>query len=240
MLKHFSPSRFNVNLHVAFHHAVLNRLQQTGADSLGILPAHLDAYASAIEAEQDSVRKTSASAITPEIQLLDQQRDNLYRHIRNLFLNLTYSSRPELQALAPLAEEKITSVFGSDIPSMGMQEESALIRGFLLDARQYFTTAQLTQIGVAEEMTQLAALNDQFEEKYLERIDEYATQEKGLAERLRQDTDACYARLSTVLNYMGSIGSYGTSLDKSCAPDVTAAVKALNVLIAKYRTLARR
>ena len=237
MLTTFSPSRFNVNFHVAFHHAVLIRLQQAGAENLGILQQELDAYESAIEAEQDCVRKTYGSAITVEIQTLDQERDNLFRHIRNRLINLANSSNAELSALAPLAEEKLIALFGADIPNMGMQEESALIRGFVGDAQQFFTTDQLTKMGIKEDLIQLASLNDQFEEKYLERIDEYATQEKGLAERLRQDTDACYARLCPVLNYMSSIGRYGTDYDKTCAPEATSVVRALNVLIDKYLTL---
>lgn len=200
----FSLGRFNNAYHVNYHNNVVAMIKQTGAASLGLTTAIAEKYEQAVLQETDAVKRSQASVETQKIREADTQRDNGYRFIRNVLVNLQYSQDAELRALYDTAKAKILNVYASNVPEQSINEESAHIRGFVMDVRSTFRDS-LAKMGIADALTALETANNELQEMYLNRAGSQASFGTEYTVKCRAITDEAYNQIVARIEYTGQL-----------------------------------
>jgi len=206
MIQYLNPtatSSMSNGYFVAFHQGNSALIEQYEAKNLGIQEADFAQYKSKIKQINDAVLSTQGSDKTSLIQTYDDERDNLYRFVRNIFANLKNATQTELKSLYPTAKSKILKVYGSNLASENYQEETAHINGFIVDVRKYFGK-DLETLNLSAALTALEAANNNFQAAFLNRSDELAGIELGATKKLRSDIEDLYAKMACAINYGAS------------------------------------
>ncbi len=200
LIKTASTGSMNNAYFVAFHQSVKAMIDKAGVANLGINQTDFSKYGHYIQLLNDAVLRTQGSDKTALVAAYDEERDKLFRYIRNVFANLKYSTDKELIALYETALAKILKVYTSKIANEGNQEETAHINGFIVDVRKFFGD-QLTKLGISGVLTALETANENFQKAYLERTTELANIEEGMTEKYRAEVEECYERIALTINY---------------------------------------
>jgi len=206
MIQYLNPtaaSSMNNGYFVAFHQGNCALIDQYEAKNLGIQEADFLQYKAKIKQINDAVLKTQGSDKTAVIAAYDEERDKLFRYVRNVLANLKYSTDAELAALYATAQAKILKVYPSSIASENNQEETAHINGFLVDVRKFFAK-EISKLGISTALTALETANENFQKAFLERSDELAGIEEGATLKLRDEIEELYAKMACAINYGAS------------------------------------
>ena len=187
--------------HVQLHTNIRNVINQAGAETIGVSQAVFMPYLQAIAKEQDIVYKASGSAFTAEMEKADQERDNCFRRVRRK-LEVARYENPESAAYkaADVIEKHLLSQYTGSVSNLPLQEETAVLTGFVQDCRTLLTSAQVKAVGIDDDLDELEAANQHFNQVYQERVAEKADTSVANAQMLRAATDAAYNQLSVCIN----------------------------------------
>ena len=188
--------------HVSFLTNVKVAIEKVGAESLGFTQAQVKAFADAIALEQDIVNRSMASVYTPEMKALDEERDRLFKVIRyKLQAAALAGSDSELAEHSGTIQTNILTKYGLDIATKAYQEESALLRGFVLDLNTRFTASVLKKMDIDEELASLDSTNEQFTSQYNERVTEKSGTENEYSQKLRAASEEQYGHVKLHLEF---------------------------------------
>ena len=188
--------------HVAFFNNVVVELSKFDATDLGLTAEKITQFKTAVNAEQDIVLKAQGSMYTADMQALDEERDRLYRLIRlKLQAAILASADSEVHSFATTIDKYILTKYGLDVPTAPYQEESALIRGFILDVKNYLPEDVITAVGISRELVALGAANDNFAEQYNERVTEKSGSTTEFTRKARAATEELFHLIGLHLEY---------------------------------------
>lgn len=148
-----------------------------------------------LEVEQDIVNRSRASVFTRELQGYDTLRDNYFRRIYYKLKNAENDSQnPAMtEKLIQNIQVHFLNVYGLNVCNEPNQKETAKLRGFIKDLRQ-FLYMNFEALGIANDLTILEEANDNYEKTYMARVSEYATTTPS--SELRESTEQAYLALS--------------------------------------------
>ena len=188
--------------HVSFFTNVQVAIDKVGAAKAGLTEAQINAYKAAVLVEQDIVNHSTASIYTPEMKALDEERDRLFRIIRLKLQAVTLASPDdEVAQYAITVDKYILAKYGLEVCGAPYQEESALIRGFILDMNTRFPAEALEAMGVANELTALNTANESFADQYNERVTEKSGSTTETTRKARAATEELYHIIGLVLEF---------------------------------------
>lgn len=144
---------------------------------------------------EEIYQQGQGSSLTQEIIDLDARRDSAFIGIKTLVNSYGYHFNKRLQE----ASEKISKaiqVYGTDVTRKSYQEETAIITSLLNDlvTKESLVTA-LSDLGVTEWIVELRDANENFTTKYLERVEEKASNPSINVTSLREETTVLYKEL---------------------------------------------
>ena len=188
--------------HVSFLTNVKVAIEKVGAESLGFNQAQVKAFADAIALEQDIVNRSLASIYTPEMKALDEERDRLFEAIRfKLQAAALAGSDSELAEHRGTIESAILATYGLDLATKAYQEESAYLRGFVLDLNNRFSASVLKKMYIDEDLASLDSTNEQFTSQYNERVTEKSGTENEYSQKLRAASEEQYGHVKLHLEF---------------------------------------
>ena len=206
--------------HVAFFNNVAIELEKKTAESLGLTASQLTAYRDAVDAEQDIVNRSMASIYTAEMEAMDIERDRLYRLIRHKLQECELENPGSPKAkLNESVQKNLLNKYGNEIVGMPYQEETALLRGFILDVTNFFDEDQIQTLGITSDLIDLETANNSFSDQYNERATERSFSTTELTKKLRADTEEHYAHMALHLEFKanGDTTEVGVACGESLA-----------------------
>ena len=191
--------------HVSLFSNIQNAIDKSTATKLGLKEALYNAYVNAVAFEQDIVNRSQASVYTPEMKALDDDRDRLFKLIRlKLESVILESSFSPVKTYAAIIEKHLLNKYGTNITHLAYQEESAVIKGFILDVRSFLGDEAIRLIGIDGDLTSLETANQGFADQYHERVVEKAGTDSEMAKQLRLATEEQFRLLSCHVEYMAN------------------------------------
>ena len=191
--------------HVQLHTNVRNVINTAGAETIGLAQTDFMPYLQGIAQEQDIVNKAMGSPYTLEMQAADQERDTVYKRVhRKLELCEIENTDSVAYKATPVVKKHLLGKYASTVSSLAYQEETATITGFVQDCRTLLTSAQVKGIGIDDDLDELEAVNQKFNQMYQERVAEKAAGDTQLSAKLRAVTDEAYQRLCLILNALAN------------------------------------
>ena len=222
--------------HVAFFSNVKAGIDKYEADKLGIDAEIYARFTKALGIEQDIVKRSRASAVTKELAEYDQKRDNYFRRIYYKLKNAENDS--ENTAMTPELISKIQvhllSQYGLGIVAEANQKETAKLRGFIKDIRQFIPT-NLDDLEITNDLTVLETANDNYEKAYMERVAEQAA--IPASNSLREATESAYLALTYVIATLANNPSTEQA-DMMHARLCERLINELNVLVKDFKSKA--
>lgn len=226
--------------HVSFMTNVLVTIEKVGAESLGLTAQQVSTFSDAINQEQDIVNRSQASVYTKEMQAIDLERDRVFRLIRyRLESCVLVGDDHELAEHRSSILTNILAKYGIDVSSKPYQDETALLRGFILDLKTLFQPAVLTKMNISAEIEELEMYNEQFTRQYNERATERSGTETAFSLKLRGETEELYRHLILHFEFKAN-NEPDSDMGRACA--ATAAIveeiikdarRALNIRLGK-------
>lgn len=232
----FSLNRFNNAYHVNFHSNVMAIIEQFGEDSIGLSTSAFNRYKSDIAAETDTVKRSQASPETPKIREADEKRDQFFRYVRNVLANLQFAPDAETRALYDDAKAKILNLYPSTLVNESINEESAHLRGFIMDVRNTFKT-KLEVLGISAALNALEKANNDLQELYVTRAQNIAANGSDLTTRCRAAVDDDYQGIITMVEYSAMVmGQLSDESSQMIAKTCNTFIETLNQLITRTWT----
>ena len=197
-INHITFQRLSNAYHVAFFSNVKAGIDKYEYDKLGIDDENYSRFCDALEREQDIVNRSRASYLTRELQGFDTLRDNYYRRVYYKLRNAENDSQnPAMTAeLIEKIQVNLLGQYGLNVVNEPNQKETAKIRGFIKDIRQYIN-AHLETLEIANDLAILEEANNNYEKTYMARIAEYAASPASTT--LREATEHAYLALSFLI-----------------------------------------
>lgn len=187
-------NRFRHGEYLQYMRDVLNLLnkQDTTALQLSNQVAELTTATNSIDA---AFKQSKGSTITQDIIALDDKRDRAIVGIRMLANTYKYHYNEQLK-LAATKIAKSIGIYGNDITRKNYQEETAIINSIIQDFETNTELLEaLAKINATEWVAELKKQNKEFEEKYVERVEETATNPFINVPSLRENATTIYRAL---------------------------------------------
>lgn len=186
-----------------------------------------------IAADIEKLFKVPAgSAITAELESLDQQRDNALNGINYIIKGFTYCYDEELKRHAGVLTAHM-AIFGPGIAKDSYQSETASIRNIIADWDQ---KPELADAIAALQLTgwrhEMEKANNKFDERYLGRAEEMGTSNADKLKEKRLAANEAYYALRNRINGYFEITDGAEPYNKTTAM--------LNGLIMNYNDLLSR
>lgn len=202
--------------HVSFLTNVGIAIAKITPEAVGLTSALVKQYNDAVALEQDIVNHSNGSVYTPEMRALDDERDRLFKLIRlKLQTILLESADSELAQYSNTVEMLILKKYGLEVAAAPYQEESSLIRGFLLDVRNFLAEETIEALGITADLTALETANNNFADQYNERVTEKSTSISAYGKKVRADAEALYNLVGLHVEYMSN--SDKTEVGTACS-----------------------
>jgi len=229
-------SRLSNSYHVAFMSNVHKIIMTAETENLGISEYPVNDLEAAIYKENLNTNRSTASALTIELQKLDDLRDNYFRRIYYKLKSVENDSLNE--AVTPeilnILNKKIFPVYPLSICSDGNQKQTAQVRGFIEDLRGMLAS-NFTLLGITDDVATLEQANDDYQKKYLERITERNAQ--LVTTELRQASEdayyTCMFSLQSVANTLAI-----TAEQKAHKTAASSCIDDINLMIQDFKTKA--
>lgn len=200
-----------------------------GVPELGLSQAFLDTYEADLLAMADVVDESRVSAETEQMTLHDTNRDNLAIYI------LTRVSRAgslplEAEREAGKALYKVVKPYNG-IARLPMAQETAKIRGLLMDLRKAENQPYVATLGLEAYMAELEKENETYDQLAQRRTRSRVAAKKESGAEIRKRVDAYYADLTLLAQ------SYSVAKPSAKA---TTFITSLSQLIAETTTAYRQ
>lgn len=169
-----------------------------------------------------------ASALTQELILLDERRDCAINGLTAMINGYGYHFDSPTKQAAQLLSDSL-HLFGSGIAKQNFQAETATLNGLIND---WETKPKLKEaiaaLGLTAWKDELKASNIAFDQKFLERTQEYGATNPDKLRQKREETTSAYYELRKYLDANAVLND---------SPGYRKAVNELNALIGQYNTL---
>jgi hypothetical protein len=175
-------------------------------------------------------KKILANEKTADILALDERRDDAINGIYYVAQGYDYHFDPNLQTAAKLVKDSI-SVYGGGIAKLNYQAETATITSLVMDWENKAPLAvALNTLNLTNWKNELKAANTAFDEKFLDRTQEYGDATPENLKSKREETNQVYYALRD------RIDAYHLLAETTPSP-YTTVINQLNALIDQYNTL---
>ncbi len=176
---------------------VLEILTVERAEALKVTPQR-EALNGVIVKFNEAFQPNRGSELTPKIEELDVERDNLFIGIkRTLEVWATYHYEEAKRLAAEPIIEKIKD-YGLDIQLYNYQKETATLQS-LLNLLNGELKPKITLLGLTEWVDQLQNVNTKFNQMYLERAKAQSKEQEGIVLELRKESISKYRFLVNIL-----------------------------------------
>ena len=235
-INHITFQRLSNAYHVAFFSNVKATIEKYGAATLKLDETGYEDFTSALDLEQDIVNRTRSSAFTRQLQDFDRVRDAYFRRIYYKLKNVENDINNELitKTLVDRINTLILSQYGLSICAEANQKETAKLRGFIRDVKDYLAD-DLEKLDITSDLEHLESANNSYETAYVNRNSEYAALPSSTS--LREKTEGAYLALSFGLMTMANSSATDTAgalRAKLCST----VVDELNILIKDFKSKA--
>ncbi|CAL2105766.1 conserved hypothetical protein [Tenacibaculum sp. 190524A02b] len=165
----------------------------------------------------DVFQQAQGSAITKEIQTLDEQRDKAITGIRTLAIAYGYHFEKGLATAADLVLAAIDK-YGSRIARRTYNEQTGILYSIVKDFESETTlTEALTKLNLGVWFTELKTANSEFDTKFIERVEATADAPQIDFLALRKEASEAYSVLVEHIKahkILSSKGVYEMLLDR--------------------------
>ena len=224
--------------HVSFLSNVKADIDKYGAAVLGLDTALYESFCEHLETEQDIVNRARASAFTRKLAEHDLTRDNYFRRIYYKLKNAENDSMNE--AITPELIATINAHFLSQYPLTltkdANQVETAKIRGFIKDLRQ-FLSESFTVLQITTDIEILETANDNYEDVYMARIREKS--DAAVSAECRANTESAFLQISYTLAATANMNSSDAETQVKIGM-CGSVIDEINVLIRDFKSKAYR
>ena len=153
----------------------------------------------------DQVYITAGSEFTAAMQSADFKRDQIYKRIRlRLQLVELADDNAPLSALRDTVKTHLLAKYGSSIPQLAYQEETAIVKGFLYDLGQKLTEDDMDTLGISADYAALEQANNAFITAYNSRSAARAEGDRGVTLKLRGEMIDLYQRICFSTQYLAN------------------------------------
>ena len=153
----------------------------------------------------DQVYITAGSEFTAAMQSADFKRDQIYKRIRlRLQLVELADDNAPLSALRDTVKTHLLAKYGSSIPQLAYQEETAIVKGFLYDLGQKLTEEDMDTLGISADYAALEQANNAFITAYNSRSAARAEGDRGVTIKLRGEMIDLYQRICFSTQYLAN------------------------------------
>lgn len=175
-------------------------------------------------------KKILSNENTSVILALDGRRDDAINGIYYVAQGYDYHFDPTLQTAAALIKESI-SVYGGGIAKLNYQAETATITSLVMDwENKAPLVAAFNTLNLTAWKNELKAANTQFDEKYLDRTQDYGNATPENLKSKREETNAVYFNLRNLIDAFHLIAETTPS-------PYTTVINQLNALIDQYNIM---
>ncbi len=224
----FAISKLNNAEITAFYINLQKAINNSEAANLG-LSAVTPLYDAALTKLINQVYSTTGSEYTAAMKAADSKRDQIYKRIRLRLQMVDVAEENEaLNACKDAVKAHLLSQYGAIIPQLPYQEESAIIKGFLVDLRSKIDTDAITALGIGSDIAALESANNEFIELYASRAAEKAEGDTGLTLKIRAEMYQYYQQICFTTQYIAN-STEETLVEK--APVCQDFIGVLNVLL---------
>ena len=228
----FSLSRLNAAYHVNFMNNTAAIVEQYGEDSLGLTTKLFAKFKDDINAEQDAVSKSTASAETQKIKEQDALMNRYFRYVRNMLVNTQYGNTQELQDIYTRAKAAILCIYPGSIVNESWNEKSAHVRGFVLDVRNILK-ADLTKLGISDALNALEQALNKLQELYVTRTSNQAAYGTEVSSKCRAAVDEDYQQIVCRIEYTAQLTELTDESSVMIRQTCETFIETLNQLIAR-------
>lgn len=145
-----------------------DELTKAGAVAIGITQQDIDDLLANIKVFSDVFAQDRANADTALLQELDKQRDVMWQHIITAIQNAQKSPLPAEQQAAKILVPALKPYIGKS--QKPLEQETQLIRGFLLDMAKPENKPHLATLNLAASITELNRMNEEFTSLFATRV----------------------------------------------------------------------
>ena len=229
LITNFAISKLNNAEITAFFLNVQKQIATNTAEALGITDVS-KLYDETLEKLVDQVYTTRGSILTAAMQAADLKRDQIYKRIRlRLQMVDVAEDNTAIHALRDIVNTHLLGKYGAGVVQLPYQEESAILKGFLLDLSSKLPEGAAATLGITDDITALTNANNEFIASYTQRAAAKAEGDTGLTIKLRNQMIALYQQVAFTTQYLAN------SPDETNAAKATACqafISVVNVLLA--------
>ncbi len=224
----FAISKLNNAEITAFYINLQKAINNFEAVNLG-LSAVTPLYDATLTKLINQVYSTTGSEYTAAMKAADSKRDQIYKRIRLRLQMVDVAEENEgLNACKDTVKAHLLSQYGAIIPQLPYQEESAILKGFLVDLRSKLDSDAITALGIGSDIAALESANNEFIELYASRAAEKAEGDTGLTLKIRAEMYQYYQQICFTTQYIAN-STEETLVEK--APVCQDFIGVLNVLL---------
>ncbi len=185
-------------------------------------------FKSKLTAMSELFKLEKASPITQELVLLDERRDRAMTGLVLYINGHCIHFVPETAQAANLLTENLT-LYGVGVTRMNTQAETSTIKGIINDwESKPELAAAIVKLGLAGWVDELKTANQLFEQKYLQRTQEYGAANPETLKSKREETMVAYYELRKFIE-ANAVVNPGSTIEKL--------ISELNALIEQYNEL---
>ncbi|AXG70818.1 hypothetical protein KORDIASMS9_03064 [Kordia sp. SMS9] len=202
-------SRYRNSEFLQYMKDVLELVNAQDVDALQ-LTAQRDDLLSMTQQMDTLFQQEQSSGITQELIDLDTRRDRAFMGIKGLLESHEYHYEEVMQNAARSLLYNLNS-FGTNIPRMNYQAETAVIDSMLADwSTEPDLTAAITTTGISNWVAELTAANAGFNDRFLARVSESAANTSKSFTTMRDDSNTVYRVLVAHIEAHATLGTNAT------------------------------
>ena len=200
----FSISKLNNAEYTGLMINIQKAITTNDPSKLGLVEV-LPNFGTTLQKLIDQVYTTSRSEFTAAMLNADDKRDQIYKRIR-LRLQLVELADDDapLSALRDTVKTHLLAKYGSSIPQLAYQEETAIVKGFLYDLGQKLTEDDMDTLGISADYAALEQANNAFITAYNSRSAARAEGDRGVTLKLRGEMIDLYQRICFSTQYLAN------------------------------------
>ncbi len=181
---------------VQYLNNVLEILTEERATTLKVAPQRA-ALEEVMQRFNHSWQPNRGSELTPQIQELDVERDNLFMGLKLTVDAWALHHYDEAKKNAAFLLSDAIAAQGEEVHRMRYQQETATLNALLLELKEELT-AEVSLLGLTEWITKLEQVNTLFNEKYVARAQALSSEQDGLVQQLRIEATQAFRELKTL------------------------------------------
>ncbi len=238
-INNFSIQRLNNAEFTGFFINLQKAIEQNEAEKLGV-DGMMTTFNETLQKLVDQVYNTTGSAYTAAMIAADERRVAIFRRIRLRLQTVLYAESNEtLLACKDTVQYHLLGKYPSKVAQSAYHGKTAIIQGFLLDLRTKLDGEALAALGIAGDIENLEAVNNEFIEAYNSRATERSEGDTGLTASLRVDMNELYQQICVTTQYFANLSDEANA-EKAAA--CQAFIGALNIILsdAKKRLAQRQ